>query len=51
MTNLDQQELIQTLDKSDMAGYILSLPGQIEESLKNTIPNPLSSDNGENNEA
>ena len=24
---------------------------EIEESLKNTIPNPLSSDNGENNEA
>ncbi|HPA25565.1 MAG TPA: bifunctional phosphoglucose/phosphomannose isomerase [bacterium] len=33
MTNLDQNELIQTLDKADMASYILALPSQIEESL------------------
>lgn len=36
MTNLDQPELIQALDKSDMAAYILALPSQIEESLAKT---------------
>lgn len=33
MTTLDDPKLIKKLDKSDMAGYILQLPKQIEESL------------------
>ena len=34
MTNLDQTELIKSLDKADMASYILALPAQIEEAVK-----------------
>ncbi len=34
MTTLDNVEKIKELDKSDMAGYILELPKQIESSLK-----------------
>ena len=35
----------------EISGRKIEVEKEIEESLKNTIPNPLSSDNGENNEA